>query len=79
MRTAAISLAVVTVSVNAAAAPALYPATLDGITSAAGIRHWVELAEPGNMGLLLMGIAGLLIGRWAARKKSDDRSDDGSR
>lgn len=44
-------------------------ATLDGLTGADGIREWIEVAEPGNLGLLMMGIAGLLIGRWAARAK----------
>lgn len=43
--------------------------TLDGLTRAEGIRGWIEIAEPGNLGLLLMGIAGLLIGRRAARHK----------
>ena len=43
--------------------------TLDGETRAEGIREWIEIAEPGNLGLLMMGIAGLLIGRWAARNK----------
>lgn len=46
--------------------------TLDGITRAEGIREWVEIAEPGSLGLLMMGIAGLVIGRWAAGKKRKD-------
>lgn len=40
--------------------------TLDGLTRAEGIRSWIEITEPGSVGLLCMGIAGLLIGRWAA-------------
>lgn len=40
--------------------------TLDGLTRAEGIRSWIEITEPGSIGLLCMGIAGLLIGRWAA-------------
>lgn len=40
--------------------------TLDGLTRADGIRSWIEITEPGSVGLLCMGIAGLLIGRWAA-------------
>lgn len=40
--------------------------TLDGLTRAEGIRSWIEITEPGSLGLLCMGIAGLLIGRWAA-------------
>ncbi len=43
--------------------------TLDGMTRAESIRHWIEIAEPSNLGLLFMGIAGLLIGRWASRNK----------
>lgn len=43
--------------------------SLDGQTRAEGIREWIEIAEPGNLSLLMMGIAGLLIGRWAARNK----------
>lgn len=39
--------------------------TLDGLTRADGIRSWIEINEPGSFGLLCMGIAGLLIGRWA--------------
>ena len=39
---------------------------LDGLTRAEGIRSWIEITEPGSLGLLCMGIAGLLIGRWAA-------------
>jgi hypothetical protein len=45
------------------------PSTLDGQSRAQGIRQWIEIAEPSNLGLLFMGIAGLLIGRWAAGKK----------
>lgn len=40
--------------------------TLDGLTRAEGIRSWIEITEPGSVGLLCMGIVGLLIGRWAA-------------
>ena len=40
--------------------------TLDGLTRSEGIRSWIEITEPGSLGLLCMGIAGLLIGRWAA-------------
>lgn len=40
--------------------------TLDGLTRAEGIRSWIEITEPGSLGLLCMGIAGPLIGRWAA-------------
>lgn len=40
--------------------------TLDGLTRAEGIRSWIEITEPGSLGLLCMGILGLLIGRWAA-------------
>ncbi len=43
--------------------------TLDGLTRAEGIRSWIEITEPGSLGLLCMGIAGLLIGRWAAGRK----------
>lgn len=43
--------------------------TLDGLTRAEGIREWIEIAEPGNLGLLFMGIAGLLFGRWASGRK----------
>lgn len=43
--------------------------TLDGLTRAEGIRQWIEISEPSNLGLLFMGIAGLLVGRWAAGKK----------
>lgn len=39
--------------------------TLDGLSRAEGIRSWIEITEPGSLGLLCMGIAGLLIGRWA--------------
>lgn len=46
--------------------------TLDGLTRADGIRSWIEITEPGNLGLLMMGIAGVLIGRWAAGKKRKD-------
>jgi hypothetical protein len=46
--------------------------TLDGLTRAEGIRDWIEIAEPGNLGLLFMGIAGLLIGRWASTRKRSD-------
>ncbi len=52
-----------------ALASPLSGATLDGLTRAEGIRSWIEIAEPGNLGLLFMGIAGLLIGRWAAGGK----------
>lgn len=48
---------------------AVVKSTLDGLTRAEGIREWIEIAEPGNLGLLLMGIAGLLIGRRAARHR----------
>lgn len=44
-------------------------ATLDGLTRAEGIREWIEIVEPGNLGLLCMGIAGLLFGRWASARK----------
>ena len=40
--------------------------TLDGLTRAEGIRSWIEITEPGSVGLLCMGIIGLLVGRWAA-------------
>lgn len=50
--------------------------TLDGQTQAEGIRQWIEIAEPSNLGLLFMGIAGLLIGRWAAGKKRKGPRDD---
>jgi hypothetical protein len=43
--------------------------TLDGLTRAQGIREWIEITEPGNFGLLCMGIAGLLFGRWASGRK----------
>ncbi|WP_238550632.1 hypothetical protein [Blastomonas sp. AAP53] len=43
--------------------------TLDGMSRAQGIREWIEIAEPGNLGLLCMGIAGLMFGRWASRRK----------
>lgn len=55
-------------ALQAAANPSAH-GSLDGLTSAEGIRSWIEIAEPGNLGLLLMGIAGLLIGRWAAGNK----------
>lgn len=57
---------------QAAGGGPLSQATLDGLTRADGIRSWIEIAEPGNLGLLLMGIAGVLIGRWAAGKKPKD-------
>jgi hypothetical protein len=59
------------VSQSAQASP-LAGVTLDGLTRASGIREWIEIAEPGNLGLLLMGIAGLVVGRWAAGKKRKD-------
>lgn len=49
-----------------AAASPLRRITLDGLTRAEGIRSWIEVTEPGSLGLLCMGILGLLIGRWAA-------------
>lgn len=55
-----------------AAANPLSAVTLDGLTRAEGIRSWIEIAEPGNLGLLFMGIAGLLIGRWASGGKRKD-------
>ena len=57
---------------TSAQANALTRVTLDGLTRAEGIREWIEIAEPGNLGLLFMGIAGLLIGRWASTRKRSD-------
>lgn len=68
-RTIAVATGLVLASGQQAVANPLSRVTLDGLTSADGIRHWIEIAEPGNLGLLFMGIAGLLIGRWAAGKK----------
>lgn len=56
-------------SAQQAMANPLARVTLDGLTRADGIRSWIEIAEPGNLGLLFMGIAGLLVGRWAAGHK----------
>ncbi|MDM7957218.1 hypothetical protein [Blastomonas sp.] len=75
-RLAARSIAVITgVALSAmqhAQANPLAGVTLDGISRAGGIREWIEIAEPGNLGLLLMGVAGVVIGRWAAGKKRKD-------
>ncbi len=57
---------------TSAHANAVTRVTLDGLTRAQGIREWIEIAEPGNLGLLFMGIAGLLIGRWASTRKRSD-------
>ena len=57
------------ISAEQATASTLSRVTLDGLSRAEGIRNWIEIAEPGNLGLLFMGIAGLLIGRWAAGNK----------
>ncbi len=46
--------------------------TLDGFTRASGVQAWLEISEPGSFGLLLLGIAGLIVGRWAARHKRKD-------
>lgn len=59
----------VVISGEQAFASTLSSVTLDGLSRAEGIRNWIEIAEPSNLGLLFMGIAGLLIGRWAAGKK----------
>lgn len=53
-------------SAGPATAGPLSRITLDGLTRAEGIRSWIEITEPGSLGLLCMGILGLLIGRWAA-------------
>lgn len=55
-----------------AAATSLTQVTLDPLTRADTIRNWIEISEPGSLGLLLMGVAGVLIGRWAARRKHKD-------
>lgn len=61
---------------QAALANPLAQVSLDGLTRADGIRSWIEIAEPGNLGLLFMGIAGLLIGRWAAGNKRKGPPED---
>lgn len=66
------ALSIVQARANSLANVTLDDVTLDGMTRADGIRSWIEIAEPGNLGLLLMGIAGLVIGRWAAGKKRKD-------
>lgn len=61
--------ATVLASAEQAVASPLKQVTLDGLTRADGIRSWIEISEPGNLGLLLMGVVGVLVGRWAASHK----------
>ncbi|WP_188514749.1 hypothetical protein [Blastomonas aquatica] len=76
MRIVSAALGLAMLSGQAALANPLAQVSLDGLTRADGIRGWIEIAEPGNLGLLFMGIAGLLIGRWAARGKRKGPPED---
>ncbi len=53
----------------------LIPASLAGVFLSAApamAQAGSSIPEPSDMALLGMGLAGLVIGRWAARRKPDE-------